>query len=493
MKTLYIDCGMGAAGDMLTAALLELMPDRDAFISRMNGLGIPGVQVACHPVTKAGIGGLSMEVLIGGEEETSVDVDVANESLAAAHSHEEIHSHGEGHEHHYDEEHEHHHHHHDDEEHGHHHHHHHDDEEHEHHHHHHDDEEHGHHHHHHHDEEHGHHHHHDDEGHGHHHHHDDEEHGHHHHHTSMADIAALVGGLDVPEKVRQDVMAVYQIIAEAESAVHGEPVEEIHFHEVGSMDAVADVTAVCLLIHELGIQKIVASPIHVGSGHVRCAHGVLPVPAPATALILQGLPIYSGNIRGELCTPTGAALLKHFVTEFGAMPVMRVEKIGYGMGKKEFPVLNAVRVLLGETEDAATDQVARLDCNVDDMTAEEIGFAMDALFAAGAREVFTTSAGMKKNRPGTLITVLCSLQDREKIVRAIFRLTTTIGIRETLCDRYVLTRTIETVDTPYGPIRRKVSEGYGTRRVKYEYDDLAALAKEKGMTVAEIRKELPLV
>lgn len=307
----------------------------------------------------------------------------------------------------------------------------------------------------------------------------------------MADIAALVGGLDIPEKVRQDVLAVYKVIAEAESAVHGEPVDQIHFHEVGSMDAVADVTAVCLLIHELGIQKIVASPIHVGSGHVRCAHGILPVPAPATALILQGLPIYSGNIRGELCTPTGAALLKHFVSEFGAMPVMRVEKIGYGMGKKDFPVLNAVRVLLGETEDAPKDQVARLDCNVDDMTAEEIGFAMNGLFDAGAREVFTTPAGMKKNRPGTLLTVLCSIEDRDKIVRAIFRLTTTIGIRETLCDRYVLTRTIETVDTPYGPIRRKVSEGYGTRRAKYEYDDLAAIASEKGITVAEIRKDLP--
>ena len=141
----------------------------------------------------------------------------------------------------------------------------------------------------------------------------------------MATIEELVSGLAIPEKVRGDVMAVYRIIAEAESQVHGEPVSEIHFHEVGSMDAVADVTAVCLLIHELGIQKIMASPIHVGSGHVKCAHGILPVPAPATTLILQGLPIYSGDIRGELCTPTGAALLRHFVTEFGPMPVMRVE------------------------------------------------------------------------------------------------------------------------------------------------------------------------
>ena len=431
---------MGAAGDMLTAALLGLSPDREGFISRMNGLEIPGVTVACREVSKAGIGGLSMEVLIGGEEETSVDVDL---TAAAEHGHEEIHSHAEEGGHHHD------------------------------------------------DEDHEHHHHHHDEDHEHHHHHHDEDHGHHHHHhTSMATIEELVSGLAIPEKVRGDVMAVYRIIAEAESQVHGEPVSEIHFHEVGSMDAVADVTAVCLLIHELGIQKIMASPIHVGSGHVKCAHGILPVPAPATALILQGLPIYSGDIRGELCTPTGAALLRHFVTEFGPMPVMRVEKIGYGMGKKDFPVLNAVRVLMGETNDAPRDQVARLDCNVDDMTAEEIGFAMDGLFAAGAREVFTTPVGMKKNRPGTLITVLCSPEDRDKMVRTIFRLTSTIGVRETICDRYVLHRAIENADTPYGTIRRKVSEGYGVRRVKYEYDDLAAIAARTGLTVGEIRKGL---
>ena len=165
----------------------------------------------------------------------------------------------------------------------------------------------------------------------------------------MHDIEHIVmGHMDIPENVKADIMAVYGLIAEAESNAHGMPVEEIHFHEVGTMDAVADVAAVCILIDMIKPVKIVASPVHVGAGTVHCAHGILPVPAPATAYILRNIPIYGGKIKSELCTPTGAALLKHFVSEFGDMPVIRTEKIGYGMGKKDFPVANCVRVFLGE-------------------------------------------------------------------------------------------------------------------------------------------------
>ena len=165
----------------------------------------------------------------------------------------------------------------------------------------------------------------------------------------MADIEAIFARLDMPEAVKDDALAVYKIIAEAESAVHGVPVAEIHFHEVGAMDAVADVAAVSLLMHELAPARVTASPVHVGSGTVRCAHGVLPVPAPATARILEGVPIYGGEVRGELCTPTGAALLKHFAAGFGPMPLMRLEKTGYGMGKKDFgDRANCVRAMIGE-------------------------------------------------------------------------------------------------------------------------------------------------
>lgn len=300
MKALYIDCGMGAAGDMLTAALLELLPEPEKFVERLNALGIPGVEYRAVPCVKCGIKGTRMEVLVHGEEECAEEHAHHHEHAhdethihehRSAHSHEELRGHCHE-EHTHDGAHEH--------------------------------------------------------GHEHAHTH---EHacGGHHHHAGMADIEAIFARLDMPEAAKADALAVYKIIAEAESAVHGVPVTEIHFHEVGAMDAVADVAAVSLLMHELAPARVSASPVHVGSGTVRCAHGVLPVPAPATARILEGVPIYGGEVRGELCTPTGAALLKHFATGFGPMPLMRLEKTGYGMGKKDFgDRANCVRAMMGE-------------------------------------------------------------------------------------------------------------------------------------------------
>ena len=285
--------------------------------------------------------------------------------------------------------------------------------------------------------------------------------------------------------VKEDILAVFHLIAEAESHVHGVPVTEIHFHEVGTMDAVADIAAVCLLMDKLAPEQVIVSPVHVGSGQVKCAHGILPVPAPAAAYILRDVPIYGGEIRGELCTPTGAALLKHFADRFGAMPVMRTEAIGYGMGKKDFPAANCVRALLGETEDSV-DTVAELCCNVDDMTAEAIGFATEALFAAGALEVYTVAAGMKKSRPGIVLHVMCREAVKDEMVKLIFQYTTTIGIRENISKRYTLSRTIENVQTKYGVMRKKVCSGYGVTRQKYEYEDLARVARQEGLSVSEV-------
>jgi uncharacterized protein (TIGR00299 family) protein len=222
---------------------------------------------------------------------------------------------------------------------------------------------------------------------------------------------------------------------------------------------------------------------------VRCAHGILPVPAPATAYILKDVPIYGGGIKGELCTPTGAALLKHFATRFGDMPVMKTQAIGYGMGQKDFQTANCVRAMLGETTDK-TDVVLELSCNVDDMTAESISFAMERLFEGGAHEVYTVPIGMKKSRPGTLIRVMCKEQDKEKIIGLLFKYTTTIGVREAVTHRYILNRKIETVQTPYGEVRRKVSSGYGVSRSKYEYEDLARIAKEQNISLDEVKKRL---
>lgn len=384
MKTLYLDCAMGAAGDMLAAALLELLPDPDEFIAQMNLLGIPGVDFSREPSVKCGVSGTHFSVRIHGEEE-------------GAHSH--------------------------------------------------------------------------------------------HHHSGMEDIAHIVRQLHLPAQVEADVLAVYDRIAQAESLAHGVPVSQVHFHEVGALDAIGDITAVCMLMHRIGPERVCASAIHVGCGEVRCAHGILPVPAPATAHILQGVPVYGGSIRGELCTPTGAALLRHFVTQFGDMPTMQVERVGYGMGKKDFERANCVRAMLGNVE--STDTVLELRCNVDDMTGEDLGFAQEQLLASGALEVFTTAVGMKKGRPGTLITVLCREADREKLVQQLFRHTTTLGVRETLCRRYVLTRSEASVETPYGDIRRKDSSGYGVTRSKYEYEDLAEAARANQVSLEQIRRNLP--
>ncbi len=397
MKTLYIDCGMGAAGDMLAAALLELMPDPEAALAQLNSFGIPGVAYARERTTKCGIVGTHLSVTVHGEEEG--------------------HGHPHGHDH---------------------------------------------------------------------------DHGHsHHEHHGLDDILHLVNHhLTLPEKTKKDVTAVYRLLANAESRAHGRPVGEIHFHEVGALDAVADIAAVCWLLAELAPDEIVASPVHVGYGTVQCAHGVLPVPAPATAFLLEGIPSYSdGIVQGELCTPTGAALLKHFATRFGPQPPLSVTAVGYGAGAREFEGrANLLRVLLGESGAAAeADEVFELTCNIDDMTGEEIAFACERLFAAGARDVVTIPLTMKKGRPGVMIQTLCVPSDHDALVAAIFRHTTTLGIREMRCRRQVLTRREETATLSDGTtVRRKVSEGYGVRRVKLEHDDVAAFARRADVPLREV-------
>ena len=384
MKTLYLDCSMGAAGDMLCAALLELLPDPDAAIRDLNAIGIPHVVFEKTVSVKCGIAGTHLSVRVDGEEE---------------HAH--MHDHP------------------------------------------------------------------------------------HHSHSDLASIETILAGLHVSDGVRSDALHVYRLIAEAESQVHGRPVADIHFHEVGTLDAIADVTAFCLLTERIKPDRIIASPVHVGSGTVRCAHGVLPVPAPATAYLLKDVPIYGGEIKGELCTPTGAALLRYFVTQFGSMPAMRVSAIGYGMGTKDFDTANCVRAMLGEAETRDTETIFELSANVDDMTAEQIGFASERLFEAGAVEVYTVPIGMKKSRPGTLIRAIARRDEKDSVLSAFFRHTTTLGVREVETKRYILSRTVDAKETALGAVRVKRSEGYGAVRAKVEYEDLARIAKERNITLSE--------
>lgn len=386
MRTLYIDCSMGCAGDMLMAALLELHPDKDDFLSRMNAaLGGKAV-LSASPDSKCGLRGTHVTVLINGDEEG-----------------EKTH--------------------------------------------------------------------------------------HHHEHTSITEIMAFIDSVPLDEAIRENAKKVYSIIAEAESRVHGHPMENVHFHEVGSLDALADVLSVCALMHELAPERILASEVNVGSGTVRCAHGVLPVPAPATELILRGVPIYSGQIKSELCTPTGAALLKYFVSEFVAMPTMKIENAGCGTGKKNFECANVVRAFIGETADEG-DRIIELACNLDDMTPEELAFAMEELFSLGALDVYFTNIGMKKSRPGVKLTCMCREKQRERMLECIFKHTTTLGVREYACKRYELGRSEKAVRTQDGEVRVKISSGYGVVREKAEYEDLAALARKSGKTIAQIRSEV---
>ncbi len=310
---------------------------------------------------------------------------------------------------------------------------------------------------------------------------------HEHHHMGMCEIEHIVSHFELPQKIKNDILSVYRIIAEAESHVHGVPIDEIHFHEIGSMDAVADITGVCMLINELAPEKIVVSPVCTGFGQVKCAHGILPVPAPAAAYILCNIPIYGGNIEGELCTPTGAALLKYFADEFNAMPVMRVSKTGYGMGKKDFETANCVRAMIGITGDVS-ETVTEISCNIDDMSAEELGFAFEKIMDSGALDVFTAPIGMKKNRQGILLTCLCRKEDTEKISEVIFRYTSTIGLRMSEKKRKTLERQSEIIKTKYGDIRIKRSRGFGTERVKAEYDDTSVVAEKLGISINDARK-----
>jgi uncharacterized protein (TIGR00299 family) protein len=370
---------MGAAGDMLSAALLELHPAPEAFVERLNQIGIPGVKIKAEPAQKCGVSGTYFSVEIGGEHE------------------------------------------------------------------------------------------------GEHHHH---EHGHSHHGSGLGDITELIGELAIPEEVKVSAVAVYNLIAEAESKVHGKPVEQIHFHEVGTLDAVADIVSVCLLIHELAPKCILASPVVTGFGSVHCAHGELPVPAPATELLLRGIPIQGGDIQSELCTPTGAALLRHFVSEFKAMPPMRVQKTGYGMGRKDFPRANCLRAFLGEAEDNSGDLVYELCCNLDDMTPEALALAQQILMESGALDVYTAPIVMKKGRLGSLLSCLCPPQKKEELVALIFKHTSTIGIRETAHKRYILSRRKELRQTPFGELELKISSGYGVQKSKPEFEHIANIVRD---------------
>ena len=325
-------------------------------------------------------------------------------------------------------------------------------------------------------------------------HHHEHEHHHEHHHHGVGDINGILDGLCLSDKVRADAKKVYEIIAKAESTVHGTDMEHVHFHEVGSLDAVADVAGCCMLMDEIGADRVVVSPVNTGSGSVKCAHGILPVPAPATELILRGVPCYAGKVESELCTPTGAALIKYFADAFGPMPVMTVETAGYGMGMKRFDsYANCVRVFSGEEMKSSPenaeydDEVYELSANLDDMTGEDLGFAMEMLLKEGALDAYAEPITMKKSRPAVKLCCLCRKDERRHLAEVMFRCTSSIGIRAQKFGRYTLRRREVSGEVSGVKVRAKISEGYGVCRKKAEFDSVRELAGKENITPAEAR------
>lgn len=421
MKTLYLECNMGAAGDMLMAALYELLDEnqRQEFLRTMNALKLPGVEVSADAAKTSGIAGTHMRVTVHGQEECGHD-----------HGHEHNHEHSHEHDHEHEHSHKH--------------------------------------------------------NHGHEHSHD--HHQEHHHHATPGHIAQLIDALLLPQEVRDRARGVYDAIAQAEAKAHGCDVGDVHYHEVGALDAVADVVGVCYAMYLLSPDVVCGSPVHVGSGTVRCAHGIMPVPAPATAALLMGIPTYGGEVMGELCTPTGAALLRCLVQTFGAMPGMTVEKVGIGIGTKEFEQANCVRAFLGEETLQKAGDILELVCNIDDMTPEALAFACTRLLELGALDVYTTPGTMKKGRSGHVLTVLCAPERKEELAHQIFAQTTTNGLRVRRSEKLFLSPSVKRVQTQWGPVRMKLAQGYGVSHAKPEYEDLAALAQANGLPLQTVLK-----
>ena len=387
MKILYFDCGMGAAGDMLCAALLDLMEKPETFVDEFNALGLTGVEMSLEEGESCAIRGRRVHIRVNGLEETALNCEHDRHSEHIGQQ------------------------------------------------------------------------------------------------RTLDEVLLLINVLPLTETVRRDAAEIYRSIAEAEAKIHNKAVSEVHFHELGSLDALADITAFCMLLERLAPDEIHASAIHVGSGKVRCAHGLMPVPAPATAELLRGIPTYGGEISGELCTPTGAALIKYFVKKFGSQPPMTVSAVGYGLGTKVFSAPNCVRAFLGEAK-ASSENVEEISCNLDDMTGEAIGFALERLLENGALDAYYIPIGMKKSRPGVMLCCLCKPEDTKKLSELMLKYTSSLGVRVTGYRRTTLERETEEISTPYGTVHIKTAGGVS----KPEYEDLAKIAREHDLTLGEAAK-----
>jgi uncharacterized protein (TIGR00299 family) protein len=311
-----------------------------------------------------------------------------------------------------------------------------------------------------------------------------------HEHRSLAEINQLIDRSALSASGKARAKELFQQLGSAEAAIHGTTLDKVHLHEVGALDSIIDIVGAVYAIESLGIDRIVASPLNVGSGTIRSAHGLYPVPAPATLRLLKGAPIYSGRQQAEMVTPTGALLVSSYASQFGTIPPMTVSAVGYGAGRRDFPdTPNVLRVVIGEAQDTApVTSVVVIEADIDDMNPQLFGVVMDALQAQGALDVFYTAIQMKKNRPGTLLTVVAPPEARERLTATIFRETTTIGVRYREMSRECLDREETTVTTPLGAVRIKVARRAGrVLNAAPEFEDCARIARERNVPVKEVQ------
>ena len=440
-KVLYFDCFSGASGDMILGALIDAGLPIDELRAALGSLALEDVRVEANPTQRSGIGATSFSVIDGSSGHTPTDGHSHSDAPAEEDDDNDAddrhtHSNDYGHAHH---------------------------------------------------SEHGHHEHSHDAGH--HHHHD---HDHDRAHRSLSEICAMVDQSALSEASKERSKHLFRRLAEVEAGIHQMPVEEVHLHEVGAVDSIIDIAGCVFGLEWFGADQIVVSPMNVGSGTVKCEHGIMPVPAPATARLIEGAPVYSKGPAVELLTPTGALVLTEYADSYGSMPAMRVNQSGYGAGDHDFrDYPNLLRVLVGEAADSSRLQrVVVLECEIDDMNPQIFGVLMDRLYAAGALAVFYAAVQMKKNRPGTLVTVVGLPEHRQTLSGIVFQETTTIGVRFREMDRERLDREQIDVETPLGSVRFKVARRPGERAVLNaapEFEDCARLAEEHGLPVKEVQ------
>jgi pyridinium-3,5-bisthiocarboxylic acid mononucleotide nickel chelatase len=333
-------------------------------------------------------------------------------------------------------------------------------------------------------------------GHGHSHHTAVEEHPR--HGRSLETILGIIATASISDRAKQTAGAIFEALGTAEAKVHNIDIARVHFHEVGAADAIVDIVCAAVGAEALGVERFVCSPLNVGWGTVKCAHGVLPVPAPATLELLQGVPVYSGEVQKELVTPTGAAIVRVLASSFGPLPAMTTEKVGYGAGSRDCPKhANVLRIVIGETVEVARDvsdrgeeEIAVLEASLDDLNPQIIGYLAERLLAEGALDVFTTAVQMKKGRPGTLLTVLAKPKDEAQLRSIVFRESSTLGVRSRREKRRVLARRHESVQTPWGEVRIKIGSMDGSdSQLAAEYEDCRRIAAEQHVPLKSVMQE----